>query len=189
MKWKQSLRASLAERQKLLFLTFKSCHCQPCCPSTTPSSCSWCRELSDSGAERKFGLNWHPREEHMVGKRKLCAHSGRSCICRIWDIYGGWGWHRSKYKLRSSIQEKAPAGPGTSAVQVQWLIALLRTALAFSCWMRSFCSSSAKVFLHLSKGKFSQVDLDAGKARASEALQARNKNKAKPTRGTSTRGY
>lgn len=186
MKWKRSLCPSLAERQKLLFLTLKGCHCQPCCPSTTSSSCSWCRDLSDSEAERKFGLNWHPREEHMVGKRRLCAHSG---ICRTWGIYGGWEWHRSEYKWRSSIQGKAPAGPGTSAVQAQWLIALLRTALAFSCWMRWFCSSSAKVFLHLSKGKFSQVGLGAGRARASEALQARNKSKAKPTCGTSTRGY
>lgn len=70
-----------------------------------------------------------------------------------------------------------------------WLIALLKTVLAFSCWMRWSCSSSAKVFLHLSEGNFSQVGLNVGKLRASEVLQARNKSKAKPTFGTSTRCY
>lgn len=45
------------------------------------------------------------------------------------------------------------------------------------------------MFLHLSNRKFSQVGLDDGKARASEALQASIKSKPEPTCGTPTRSY
>lgn len=74
-------------------------------------------------------------------------------------------------------------------MQEQLLVALLREALTFSCWMRLFYSSSAKVFLHPSNRKFSQVDLDGGKARASEALQDGIKSKTGPRRGTPTRCF
>lgn len=179
-KWKWSLFPSLAEGQELPLLTFKGCCCQPLSPSIQ------CRGVSDSGGKRKLWFNWHPREGLMVGMRRLC-------LVVVGDVSAGPAVSmegkedRVKSKWRASVQGKAPAEPGTSAVQ--WQIAPLRTTLAFLCWMRWSCSSPTKVFLHLSKEKFSQVGLDAGKAKASDALQARNKSKAKPTCGTSTRCY
>lgn len=97
-----------------------------------------------------------------------------------WSVIG----HRRKSARRASVQGKALVEPGASAVQKQWLIAPLKTDLASSCWARRSCFSSPKVFLYVSKEKSSQVDLNAGKARA---RKARDKDKAELMHGPDTR--